>query len=183
MIEHTQGPTLRQQNVMTALRVEMGWPEHTPANDCICFCTGNPMDVAVGMEMARISQRLRKDAIYAEWANPAAKEPGQFSVIYRELLTVDVVDRVVPFALDEKAPVILLSTRKAEFFVIDDRGSLQRVQGKPANIGTGRKLAMKRIKARAATLRSELHANNRHIGPGADWIEPEADVATLVRFN
>ena len=184
MIEQAKGPTLQQQNIMTAVRVEMGWPEHTPANDCICFCTGNPMNVEVGMQMARISQQLGKDAVFAEWADPAAKEPGAFSVIYREMMTIDVIDRVVPFAFDGDTPIILVRTCGAEeYFAIDARGSLQRVPGKPKNIGTGRKLAMKRIKARAATMGGDMYANNRYVEPGADWIEPEADVATLVRFN
>ena len=184
MTEQITGPTLRQQNIMTALRVEMGWPEYTPANNCITFCSGNPLSIEVGREMARISQQVCKDAVYAEWVDPKAKEPGRFSVIYREMEAVDVIDRVMPYASDEQAPIILVRTRGPdEHFAIDARGSLQRVPGKPKNIGAGHKLAMKRIKAKAATLGSKLFANNQIVEHGADWIQPDADAVTFVRFN
>ena len=175
--------TLRHQNFMLAVRREMGWPLFKPANDCIGFSSGQVMDFAVGNEIARIAQLLHKDVIYTGWACVKASEPTGFTIAYRELLTTDIVDRLVPYAANDQAPLILVSTRADEFFAIDRRGSLVRVPGKPKSIGTGRKLAMKRIKATAAEMGEELLENNRFVPPGADWVEPEADAGIIVRFG
>lgn len=173
----------RHQNLMLALRFEMGWPLERPANDCIAFSSGREMDIGTGMELARIAQLLRKDVIYSGCASTKAVEPTTFCVAYRELLTVDIVDRVVPYAAGQDVPVQLISTRADEVFVVDQRGSLVRLQGKPKDLGKGRRLAMKRIKATAAARSDDLLKNNRFVAPGADWIEPEADITTIVRFD
>lgn len=174
---------LGHQNFMLALRREMGWPSFKPANDCIAFCSGRQMDVAVGSEMARIAQMMRKDAIYTGWDSMKATTPLGFTIVYRELLTVDVVDRVVPFAANDDAAVVFVSTRADEMFAVDRRGALVRISGKPKNIGIGRKLAMKRIRATAATMSNELLANNRFVPTGGAWVEPETPVETIVRFG
>mgnify|MGYP005984364197 CR=1 FL=1 len=171
------------QNFMLALRREMGWPTFKPANDCIAFCSGRRMDFEVGSELARIAQTLRKDAIYSSWDKMSATKPLGLSIAYRELLSVDIIDRLVPFAANDDAPVIFVSTRSDESFVLDGRGSLIRVAGKPKAIGAGRKLAMKRICATAATLQSELLADNQFVPFGSAWVEPEAPVETVVRFG
>lgn len=173
---------LGHQNFMLALRREMGWPTFKPANDCIAFCSGRQMDFAVGSEMARIAQTLRKDAVYTGWDSMKATTPIGFTIVYRELLTVDIVDRVVPFAANDDAPIVFVSIRADEHFAVDGRGSLVRISGKPNNIGTGRKLAMKRIRATAATLGNELLADNRFVPTGGAWIEPETPIETIVRF-
>lgn len=173
---------LHHQNFMLAVRREMGWPTFRPANDCIAFCSGRTMDFTVGLEMARIAQTLRKDAVYTGWANTRTAVPTSFAIVYRELLTVDIVDRVVPFAANDDAPIVFLSIRADEFFAVDCRGSLVRVPGKPKVIGAGRKLAVTRIRATAATLGDELLENNRFVPTGAKWIEPEVTVETIVRF-
>lgn len=109
---------------------------------------------------------LGKDAVYAAWPSTTATAPPAFTIVYRELLAVDIVDRVIPYAANDDAPIVFVSTRADEFFAVDRRGSLARILGKPKNIGKGRQLAMKRI-----------HAT------GAASIEPEAAVGTLVRFG
>lgn len=173
---------IHHQNMMFAIRLEMGWPSHRPANDCIGFCSGRTMDVEHAMEIARIAQMVSKDIIYSGWASVKAKDPTGLTVAYRTMYAVDIVERLVPFAANDDAPLILVSTRSDEFFAIDQRGSLVRVPGKPTNIGKGRKLAMKRIKATAATLGDELLESNRFVKPGAS-VEPEAPTDTIVRFG
>lgn len=174
---------IHHQNFMLAVRQQMGWLPFCPANDCIGFASGQEMDVAVGTEMARIAQAMRKDIVYTGWANVRAKDPTSFTVAYREMLTVDIVDRLVPFAANDEASIVLVSTRADEAFAIDRRGSLVRVAGRPKAIGKGRKLAMKRIKAAAAMMGDDLLENNRFVAPGADWIEPDAPSETVVQFR
>ncbi|WP_243650136.1 MULTISPECIES: hypothetical protein [unclassified Sphingomonas] len=175
---------LRHQNLMLALRVEMGWPRFKLANDCLAFSSGEEMSFQVGMELARVAQLLGKDVIYSGWASTKATKPTSFSLAYREVLTVDVIDKLVPHAVNDTAPLTLVSIRAGEHFVVDRRGSLVRVAGKPRDIGTGRQLAMKRIKARAARMGDTLLASNRFLPTGQDWIEPDAVPAeTVVRFG
>lgn len=181
MQQNTAG--LRHQNFMLSVRREMGWPAFKPANDAIAFCTGRKMDFEVGAEMARIALRLRKDAIYTGWAHIKATKPLGFTIVYREMLAVDIVDYVVPFAANDDAPIVFVSTRADEHFAVDTRGSLARIVGKPKNIGTGRKLAMKRIRATAATMGNELLADNQFVPFGSDWAEPETSIETIVRFG
>ena len=182
-MQQTNAIPLHHQQFMLAVRREIGWPAFKPANDAIVFCSGRTMDFEVGSEIARIAQTLRKDGIYTGWSNTSAPLPTSFAVIYRELLTVDIIDRVVPYAANDDAPIVFVSTRKDEIFAVDQRGSLLRIAGKPKNIGTGRKRAMKRIRSTAATMGSDLLESNRFVPPGAKWIEPEAAVEAIVRFN
>ena len=174
---------LHHQNMMIATRLEMGWPRFKPANDCLAFSSGKAMDVETGMEIARIASMLGKDVIYAGWASTKATKPTGFSLAYRMMMSVDVIDRLVPFAANDEVPIVLVSTRSDEHFAIDRRGSLVRVAGKPKDIGKGRRLAMKRINATAATLRIEMLASNRFVPTGQDWIEPDVPAETVVRFG
>ena len=180
----TMETMLRHQNTMLALRQQMGWPLIKPANDCIAFTSGRRADFEVGMELGRLAGMLGKDLIYSGWSSVRAKEPAGFTIAYREMLTVDIVDRVVPYAANDDAPIVLVSTRGDEFFAIDGRGSLVRVPSKPKGIGEGRKRAMRRIKAAAATMRDDLLPNNRRMEWGAGSIEPDTTpVETVVRFG
>ncbi len=181
MQQNTAG--LRHQNFMLAVRREMGWPAFKPANDAIAFCSGRRMDIEVRTEVARIATAMRKDAVYTGWVNIRATMPLGFTIVYRERLTVDIIDRVVPYAANDDAPIVFVSTRADEHFAVDTRGSLVRISGKPGNIGTGRKLAMKRIRTAAATMGDELLADNRFVPFGSDWIEPETPAETVVRFG
>lgn len=175
---------LRHRNTMLALRQHMGWPLIKPANDCIAFTSGCPTDFEVGMELGRLAGLLGKDVIYSGWSSITTKEPTGFTIAYREMLTVDIVDRVVPYAANDDAPIVLVSTRGDEFFAVDVRGSLVRVPGKPKGLGEGRKRAMRRIKAAAATMRDDLLPNNRRMEWGAESVEPDASpIETVVRFG
>ena len=129
---------LHHQNMMLAIRKEMGWPAFKPANDCISFCSGRPMDFENGTEIARIAQMLGKDVIYSGWASRKATAPVGFTVAYREMLSVDIIDRLVPYAANDEAPLVLVSTRSDEVFAIDRRGSLVRM---PASRRTSGRVA------------------------------------------
>lgn len=174
---------LHHQNFMLALREEMGWPSFRPANDCISWASGQEMCFDVGNELARVAQMAGRDVIYTGWASARAKEPTSIVIAYREMLTIDVVDQLVPYAASDRSPIILVSTHADEFFAIDRRGSLVRVAGKPKGIGKCKALAMKRIEASASTMGDELLANNQFVPPGADWIEPEMPTGAIVRFG
>ncbi|MBR0551060.1 hypothetical protein [Stakelama marina] len=174
--------TVYHQNFMLALRQQMGWPAFKPANDCIGWSSGAPMDTEVGMELARIAQMLGKDIVYSGWNSATARTTSGFSIAFRELLTIDIVDSLVPWAANDDEPIVLVSTRGDEKFGIDQRGTMVRTQGKPKNIAKGRKLALQRIKNAAAGMDDDLLANNRHVLPGDVSIEPEAATETLVRF-
>lgn len=170
------------QNFMLAVRRQMGWPTFKPANDAIAFCSGRRMDLEVGAEMARIAHTMRKDAVYTGWASMRASTPLGFTIVYRELLTVDVIGRVVPYAANDDAPIVFVSTHADEVFAVDRRGSLVRLPGRPKNIGKGHRLAMKRIRATAATIGDDLLQGNCFVPTGGEWIEPDAQVETIVRF-
>lgn len=178
-----QSPILiHHQNTMLAVRTEMGWPAYRPANDAIGFTSGRVLDADVGAELARLAQAMRKDLIYSQWRDVRSKDPAAFTIVYRQLHAVDIVDRVIPWAANDTAPVVFLSTRTDETYAIDARGSLTRIFGRPAKIAAGRKLAMKRIKAAATTKGDELLANNTFLKPGQPWVEPVASAGTIVRF-
>lgn len=175
---------LRHQNWMWALRRLMGWPAFKPVNDSIAWASGRTMDVELGMELARLATAGRKDMVFSCWASVSAAEPVGYIVALRELLAVDIVDRCVAYAADEEAPLLLVSTRRNEHFAIGERGLLERHEGKPADLGKGRKLAVKRIRATAATMGDTLCAGNMWVPPGGDWVEPATvPTETVVRFN
>lgn len=174
---------VRQQNFMHALRSQMGLPLHQLVNDVVAFTFGQPMDMQVGLEMARIAQMIQKDAVYVSFANDAARRPSGYSVIYRELHMVDVIDNCVPYAASDGAPVVLVSTRADEQFAIDSRGSLIRLQGKPSNIAAGRKLAMQRILAAAAKMGDAQMASCQIVRPGDAPIAQKPLGESIVCFS
>lgn len=175
--------TLKHQNWMWAVRREMGWPPFKPCNDAIAFGAGRKMDLAVGVEIARLAQAMRKDLVYSGWPSTAAVEPDGYAIAYRELLAVDVVDRCFPFAADETGPMILVSTRADEHFAVGRRGFLERLSGKPKHLRRGRALALRRIRAAAAAMGDELAPTNVWVPAGAEWVEPPATLETVVRFG
>ena len=173
---------VRHQNFMLALRQLMGWPTFKPINDAIAFTSGQTMSIPVGAELGRIAQVLNKDLVYSGWSNTTTKEPDGFTVAFRNLVTVDIIDRLVPFAADDRATVILVSTTTDEHFAIDTRGSLIRMAGRPKTIRKGRALAMSRIKALAATRSGDLLPDNQFVAPGAAVTCPQPSNETIVRF-
>lgn len=175
---------MRRQNTMLALRQQMGWPPFAPVNDCIAFVAGKVSDFEVGMELGRIARMLGKEVIYSGWASVGATSPAGFTIAWRDLLTVDIIHRVLPYAANDMAPVVLVSTIRDEHFAIDQRGSLVRVPGRPKSLSAGRRLAMKRIKAAAKTMGDDVLPGNRYVRWGADTIPHDATpVETVVRFS
>lgn len=174
---------LRHQNVMLALRHQMGWPLTKPANDCIAWTSGRPVDAEVGMELARVAGLLGKDVVYSSWNDKHATEPSAFTIGYRTMLACDVVTGVIPYAVDDDAPIILVNAKAGEIFAIDSRGSLVRAGGTPKALEAGYKRAMRRIKAVAALMRKDLLPDNRWMKWGSASIEPDTAPRTAaVRF-
>jgi hypothetical protein len=174
---------IRHQKWMWAIRQEMGWPLFKPANDSLAFSSGRALDVEVGMELGRLATEMRKDIIYSSWANVHAEEPSGYTIVVRELLKTDVIDRCLPWAASESGPIIFISTRGDEMFAIGRRGLLERVAGKPKARAKGRALAMKRIRAAAAAMGDELASGNVHLPFGSPWVEPDQPAETVVQFG
>lgn len=175
---------IRMQNFAWGLRQQMGYPLFAPANDCTAFAGGGHADFAKGMEIACLASQMRKDVVYLGWTGVADAAPTTFAVAIREMLQVDWLDRMVPWAADDVSPILLASTRHDEHVVVGSRGLLERRSGKPAKaLGKGRKLAMQRIRRAAATMGERLAANNVLLAPGEAWREPPAlSGDTVVRF-
>ncbi len=181
MVDQFSGVVVHRQRFTLALRREMGWPSFRPANDCLDFSIGGPVDTVTGLKLARIVERECKDLIHTSWRRPAAPWPCDFAVVIRMLLTLDVVTGLAPWCAGDDDPVILVGVD--EFFAHDRRGSLVRLAGRPAMIVPGRRLALRRIEA-AARARSVRHlAGKRLVRTGGDWIEPEVPAEIPVRFT
>lgn len=175
--------TLRHQKTMLALRREMGWPLVRPANNGIAFSSGRLCDFEVGTELGRIATALNQDIIYSGWDSIKATQPKTYTIAYRDLFSVDIADKLVPYAANDQAPIMLVSTRRDEAFCIDRRGTLIRLDSKPRDLGKGRRLAAKRLKTAFAEMRNEVLPDNRHIPWGTDRIEqPLPATETVVRF-
>ena len=69
-----------------------------------------PGAVAAARELARVAQMAGRDVIYTGWASARAKDPTSVAIAYREMLTIDIVDGLVPFAASDRSPIILVST-------------------------------------------------------------------------
>ncbi|KAL8696121.1 MAG: hypothetical protein Q9201_007818 [Fulgogasparrea decipioides] len=161
----------------------MGWPPFKPVNDTIAWVGARLFDFELGMELTRIAQEMRRDLIVANWASPAAKDPDSFTVVLRDVFNVDLIDRCVPVADDEDAPVMLVSTRLDHTFAIGSRGMLERRYGRPGKLGKARGIAMRRLRRAAAAMGGEISADNVWMPTGAGWIEPEPQLDIAIRFN
>lgn len=175
---------IKMQNFAWGLRQQMGYPLFAPANDCTAFAGGGLADFAKGMEVACLATQMRKDIVYLGWTDPADAAPTTFAVAIREMLQVDWLDRMVPWAADDISPILLVSIQHDEHVVVGSRGLLERPTGKPAKeLGKGRKLAMQRIRRAAATMGDHLAANNVLLAPGEAWREPSTPSGdAVVRF-
>lgn len=103
---------LRHQQFMLALRQEMGSPLCRLVNDSMSFASEQPSDFEVGMELGRVATMLNRDVIYSGWSSTGAREPSGFTIALRGMLTVDIIDNLVPFAAADDAPISLVSTRE-----------------------------------------------------------------------
>lgn len=171
----------RHQRWMWALRSLMGLPAYQPACDSTEFLSGAPLDFRLGMQCGQLAASRQKDLIYSGWRTALSPEPESHSVVIRELLTIDVIDRCVPCMVDETAPLTLVSLHANEQFTIGARGLLERVAGKPKTLGQGRKRAMRRIRSLAAELSESVAPTSHQISCGDRWVQPEG--AFAIRFN
>lgn len=179
------GHQVRNQNFAWGLRQEMGYPLFAPANDCTAFAGGAVPDIAYSMEICCIASAMRKDIIYLGWSHVDDAEPSGIAVALRDMLHVDWIDRLFPWAADAASPIVLVSTRRDEHIAVGARGLLEQRVGKPAKaLGKGKRLAMQRIRRAAATMGDELAANNIHLPRGSEWQEPpRSSGETIVRFG
>ena len=182
MTDLTGAVAAHRGRFMLALRREMGLPLFRPANHCLLFSFSNRFGSDTSMSLARLVEQERRDLIHATWGNAAARWPIGLTVVIRELLTIDVVTRVVPWCAGEDDPVILVRRRDHEFFTLDRRGSLARLQGRTAKIVRGRRLALRRIDGAARINGDMAPPDDWHRRTEHDWIEPEVPTETLVRF-
>ncbi len=175
---------IKTQNIAWALRQEMGYPLFAPANECTAFAGGGIADLAKGMEVAVLATQMRKDVIYLGWRTVADAAPASFAVALREMLQVDWIDGVFPYAGDDTAPIVLVSTRRDEHIAVGPRGLLERRAGKPRALGTGKARAMRRIRRAAGTMADRLADNNVFLPRGDPWREPPASPReTIIRFG
>lgn len=174
---------IKNQNIAWGLRQQMGYPLPAPANDCTAFAGGGLADLAKGMEIAVLATQMRKDVIYLGWRTVADAAPATFSVALREILQVDWIHGLIPYASDDIAPVLLVTTRREEHIAVEPRGLLERRPGKPGALGTGKARAMRRIRRAAATMADRLADNNVFMLRGEAWREPPTSSGeTIIRF-
>ena len=171
---------LRHQNFMWAVRQALGWPLFKPACDSLAFASGRVHDAAVGLDLARHAQTMRKDLVYAGWHDADADEPAGFTIVLRELLSVDVFSRCLLYAADETSPAILVSTTADEHVAVGKRGLLERRPGKPRDLARGRKIAMRRVRRAAAAMGDRICPENVIVPNGGDYVAPPSPSQGLV---
>lgn len=165
-----------------AVRTQLGLPLFRPANDAIALACGVEFDVDKGQVLARLAAEMRKDIVYISWPKRQAKQPGQFVLVYRGRLTVDVVQDVVPYAANDDEPLSLVNVRAGEHFLLDERGSLTRLDGVPTNLRQGTARAFRRMRAEARRTKRGLPIA-QWVAPGDAWAEPEAEQGVAVCFR
>lgn len=175
---------LRNQKFAWGLRQQMGYPLFAPANDCTAFAGGGIADFALGMEIAVLATQMRKDIVHLGWRDVADAEPTTFAVALREMVQVDWLDGLFPFAEDDMAPIVLVSTRRDKNIAVGPRGLLERRSGKPKALGKGKARAMRRIRRAAAAMSDQLADAHVFLNRGEAWREPPASSHdTIVRFG
>ncbi|WP_454278530.1 hypothetical protein [Sphingomonas sp. Marseille-Q8236] len=173
---------VRHQNWMLALRALAGVPTFRPVNESILFCATGPGGIERGMELARVAQEAERDMICAHWANTNAKRPSSYTVVLRNVLSVDVLSGCTAYMLEE-GPLALVSTREKMTVWVGDRGLLQRGHGVPHHFARGARLAAARIRDAADGRDAELLDGNRFMPMGGEWTASDAPVDAPVRLS
>lgn len=182
MKTNTSPMPVRHQNWMLALRQLAGVPAFRPVNETITFCCAGPLDLTRGMDLARISQEDERDIICAHWANAKARRPLGYTVVLRDVLSVEVMMDCTAFLWGE-GRLMLVSPREKMTIQIGDRGVLQRNQGLPQHFLRGTKLASMRINEASKAIAMDLVADDHLIATGGEWTAPSAPVDAPVRFS
>ena len=120
------------------------------------------------MELARLAQEAERDVICAHWANTKAKRPSGYTVVLRDVLSVDVLSDCTAYMWGE-GRLALVSVKEKLTIWVGDRGLLQRGQGVPEHLLRGAKLANIRIRNAAEGRDSALLDGNRFMPMGGEW--------------
>jgi hypothetical protein len=173
---------VRHQNWMLALRALAGVPTFKPVNESILFCATGLDSVEREMELARLAQHADRDIICAHWANTKVKRPTGYTVVLRDVLSVDVLSDCTAYIWDEDR-LALVSTREKLTIWVGDRGLLQRGEGVPQHLVRGARLAAMRIRDAANDRDIELLDGNRFMPLGGKWTAPDAPIDAPVRLS
>ena len=170
------------QNWMLSLRQLAGVPTFKPVNESILFCATGLDGIERGMELARLAQQADRDIICSHWADTSAKQPSGYTVVLRDLLSVDVISDCIAFIQGEER-LTLVSRREMMTIWVGDRGLLQRGAGMPQHLAKGVRLAAKRIRAGAESRDDDLLDGNRFMPVGGAWTAPSAPIDAPVRLS
>lgn len=173
---------VRHQNWMLAVRELAGVPTFKPVNESILFCATGMNHVERGMELARLAQEAERDVICAQWANTKSKRPSGYTVVLRDVLSVNVISDCRAYLVDGK-PLALVSPREQLTIWVGDRGVLQRGLGLPPQLADGLRLAIARIRAGAESRGADLLSNNRFMPLGGEWTAHDAPIDAPVRLS
>jgi len=173
---------VRHQNWMLALRALAGVPTFKPVNESVLFCGTGLNGIGSGMELARLAQEAERDIICAHWASSKAKRPSGYTVVLRDVLSVDVLSGCTAYMWGEER-LALVSTREKQTIWIGARGLLQRGQGVPEHLPRGTRLAAMRIRDTADGREAELLDGNRFMPLGGEWTAPDAPIDAPVRLS
>lgn len=171
----------RHQNWMLSLRQLAGVPTFKPANESILFCSTGLDGIERGMELARLAQQAERDIICSHWLDSKAKQPSGYTVVLRDLLSVDVLSDCTAFMSGEER-LALVSKREMVTIRVGERGLLQRDAGVPQQLAKGIQLATGRIRKGAASRDGGLLKGNLFMPAGGQWTAPTAPVDAPVRF-
>lgn len=173
---------VRHQNWMLAMRELAGVPTFKPVNESILFCATGLDGIERGMELARLAQQADRDVICAHWSSIKAKRPSGYTIVLRDVLSVDVLSNCPAYIWGEDR-LAFVSTRENMTIWVGDRGLLQRGQGVPQHLVRGARLAAMRIRDAADRREAALLDGNRFMPIGAEWSAPEAPIDAPVRLS
>lgn len=184
LTEDARAMTVRRQQIAWAVKTELGFQICTVPNDTLTMAGGEVADPVKAMELAAMAPKLKTDLLYLGFRTTKAKEPCQVALAFRDDLCVDWRDQLQLYAADQNAPLILVDVARGERYVRAGRNQLIRMEGVPANLARGRKLAMARVRRTAAIMPQELSAGHFFVPPGDDVLRhrPDATGETVVRL-
>ena len=173
---------VRHQNWMLAVRQLAGVPAFKPVNESVLFCATGLDGVERGMELARLAQEAERDVICAHWANTKATRPSGYTVVLRDVLSVDVVSDFKAYIRDGQ-PLALVCQREELTVWVGDRGLLQRARGLPPQLAEGMRMATMRIRDVSDGRDAELLDSNRHMPLGGEFIAHDAPIDVPIRLS
>ena len=134
------------QNHMLSIRAEMGYPLTAPACHTLSWSSGGPVDIQVGMDLARLAQIRSRDVIYGAWHALEHERPSEYVLALRQPHTVDIIRKCSFYAANETAPLNLMCEARDEHYVLNDRLFLERRSGMPGRrLELGKRRAEERI--------------------------------------